>query len=386
MDESFFQSKECSDYIIKLRRYFHKHPELSMEEVKTTNRIEQELKNLGIEYDRIRENCVIGRIGRGKKKIALRADIDALPILEKSDVPYRSVNDGVMHACGHDGHTAMLLGAAKYLKGKEKSLNGVVYLCFQPAEEISAGAVFIVDYLEKQGGVDTAFGLHLMANDTSGFFSSCAGPMMSANGRWTVRVLGKGGHGSRPDQCIDPVVIAARILIEFTTIPASVSPLEICSVVGPIFESPSNAINIIPSEATIKGSVRTFSVETRSAIFEKMERISTNIAAAYGATVEFSPMHGVPPVINDMEAFKRFKKVAASIVGKEKVKEISPYLGSEDFGQILEKYSGVFAFLGATDEEKGPCNLHMPEFYIDESVLLIGSHMYSRYAIDFLAE
>ncbi len=386
MDDSFFQSKECSDYIIKLRRYFHKYPELSMEEIKTTDRIEQELKDLGIEYDRIRENCVVGRIGRGDKKIALRADTDALPIREKSDVPYRSVNDGVMHACGHDGHIAMLLGAAKYLKGKEKILNGEVFLCFQPAEEVCAGAVFIVDYLEKQGGVDTVFGIHLMANDTAGLFSSCAGPMMSANGRWTVRVLGKGGHGSRPDQCIDPVVIAARILIEFTAIPASISPLEICSVVGPVFESPSSALNIIPSEATIKGGVRAFSLETRSVIFEKMKRISTNIAAAYGATVEFSPMHGVPPVINDTVAFERFKKIASSIVGKEKNKEISPFLGSEDYGEILAKYPGVFVFLGAADEEKGPCNLHMPEFYIDESVLPLGSHMHSRYAIDFLAE
>ena len=382
---NYFNNDGLKEYVINLRRYFHENPEISGFEINTTNKIKSELEKFNISYHELNPTTVVAWLGEGDKKIALRGDTDALPLVEEGDKEYISKNSGAMHACGHDGHTAMLLGAAKYLKDIEKTLKGKIYFCFQPAEEIGGGAKEILDFLDKEGGVDEVFGIHLWSLIPINKICVSSGPRMANGDGFSIKVIGRGGHGSRPDQCIDPLKIASKILLEITSIPSNrISTLDPSVVsVGKIYGG--SAANIIPNEAFIEGGFRTFSKNSREEIGELIKKISNNIADYHGGKVEVEIKRGVPCVYNHLSSSENAKNTVSKLLGEEAIFEFEPLCASENFGFYTEKYPGLMAFVGAGNEEKGIIYPHHhPLFDIDEDSLINGTALYSQYALDFL--
>ena len=277
------------DYIIEMRREFHMHPELSYQEERTSRRICEELEKMNIQYEVVGRRNVIGIINKNKagKKIAIRADIDALPVCEEVDLPFKSQTPGVMHACGHDGHTAMLLGIAKSLNELKDELNGSVYLCFQVAEEVGGGAAEeCVEYLQAHGGVDQAIGTHLMAQMPVGLIGIPDGAMMAGNTGFKIKVHGVGGHGSRPDLAVDPIRPACDILLKVQAIPVNRHDPFSTVVVSPCMINAGTKNNIIPNDAEIEGNLRFFKAGEDIEVIDLMRKIAENVAAAYGCTAE----------------------------------------------------------------------------------------------------
>ncbi len=374
------------EYVILKRREFHANPELSFQEKETKGVICRELKAIGIPYVELESNCVVGTIAGSLagKKIAIRADMDALPIQEKTDVAYASKHDGVMHACGHDGHVAMLLGAAKVLSNYKEHLAGEVKLCFQSAEEMGGGAKEILEYLESLGGVDEAIAIHLWSGIESGKISIVEGARMAAGDAFWIEVQGKGGHGSRPDNCIDPIKPAAQILLALSAIPANRhSTLD--PVVIHIGELSAGTLgNIFPQSATMSGGIRTFSREARERIPKIMKQVVEHGANMYGAKAVFTHRKGVPAVYNHPEQVKKAWAVVDTIDGLD-LDPFEPICASENFGLYGEKYKGFMAFLGIRNAEKA-CDYehHHPKFNMDESTLIRGVEFFTRYVLDFL--
>lgn len=384
---SYLENNELELYVKNLRRYFHMNPELSGEEIKTADKIVEELERYNIKYTKINETTVVAEIGEGNRKIALRADSDALPIIEEGDKEYISKNRGVMHACGHDGHISMLLGAARYLKSIEKDLKGKIFLCFQPAEETGGGAKEILEFLEKNGGVDEVFGIHLWSLIPVGKICVASGARMANGDGFTIHVTGRGGHGSRPDQCVDPLKIGAKILLEITSIPCNrISTLENSVVSVGIFNG-GTAGNVIPNDVYMKGGFRTFSKEAREEIPKLIKNISKNIAEYSGGVAEVKIQKGVPCVYNHPSSSMRAERVISNIFGEKALYDYEPLCASENFGFYTEKYSGLMAFVGAGNSEKGIVfPHHHPKFDIDEDSLLQGTILYIEYARNFLGE
>lgn len=381
--------KKYEDYIIEMRRDFHMHPELSFKETRTSQVVCDELDKMGIPYVRLEENCVVGLIKGGKagedgKKLAIRADMDALPVTEEADVPFKSKTEGIMHACGHDGHTAMLLGAAKMLKELEPNLKGTVYLCFQSAEEVGGGAMTVINYLKSQGGVDQAIAAHLWADLESGLISVEEGARMANGDGFTVEVTGRGGHGSRPDLSIDPIKPMCQIVTTISSIPTNfVETIEPCVVHVGRFEGGTMG-NIFPNKAKIWGGIRTFSVKNRKLVPELIERIANNIAEAYGATAKVEVQAGVPMVYNSAESVALAKKLLKE-TKLFKADKFYPICASENYGFFVEQFGGFMAYIGMRNEAKGlTYTQHHPKFGIDEDVLARGSAFFTAYAEAFL--
>lgn len=383
--------EKYGDYVIEMRRHFHQYPELSMEEYETTKRIAEELDKMGIEYMIPDRNIgVIGVIEGGKpgKVIALRGDIDALNVLEKNDVEYKSKNDGKMHACGHDAHAAMLLGAAKILNEIKDELPGKIYLLFQPGEEVAEGAKYLMTQGNWYDETDAFFGAHVWSLLDAGKVSLEAGPRMAAGDKFNIKIHGKSGHGSLPNQTIDPVVIGSSIVMNLQTLVSRrYSPLDSVTVTVGSFHS-GNRFNIIPSEAELEGTNRYFSNEIGERIEDDMLDIAKNIAKAYGATVDLEYDRLVLPTINDPECSAIAEKSAAKIIGEENVAKLEKTTGGEDFSFYLEDGKpGVFAFVGIRNPEVGADNPHHSEcFNMDETALPTGAGVYAQYAIDYLIE
>ena len=381
--------KKHEDYILAMRRDFHQHPELSFMEVRTSRIVCDELGKMGIPYVQLDKNCVVGLIKGGKsgensRKIAIRADMDALPIAEETEVPYKSQNEGVMHACGHDGHTAMLLGAGKMLKDQQSELKGSVYLCFQSAEEVGGGAMTIVEHLKSLGGVDQAIAVHLWADLDSGLICVEEGSRMANADQFMLEVTGRGGHGSRPDLCIDPIKPLCQVVTAITSIPSNyIEPTQPCVVhVGRIEGGTMG--NVVPNKAAIWGGFRTFSEKHRKRVSELIETISANIAASYGATAKVEFQHGIPSVNNSRDSVALAKKVLHD-TGLFKMDEFYPICASEDFGFFLRQFDGFMAFIGIRNEQKGLIyTQHHPQFNIDEDVLARGAAFFTAYAQAFL--
>jgi amidohydrolase len=378
---------EIAPYIVELRREFHSHPELSLEEERTSGRVSEELEKIGIRVEKLADHCVVGILESGKpgKRLAIRADMDALPIQEENEVPYRSMNPGVMHACGHDGHTAMLLGAARLLKDLREDLHGSVFFCFQSGEEIGRGADVILKYLDLQGGVDQAIAIHLWADIPSGKISVVEGARMAAVDVFDIQVIGKGGHGSRPDLCIDPLKPAAQMLLEISAIPTNrykpTDPLVIH--IGKM--EGGTLRNIFPQTANLYGGMRYFSEEARETAYRLINEICEHTAAAYGAEVKVEFLRGAPAVINDMESVTRAQQVVTEI-DKLEPDSFEPICASENFAFFLKNYKGFMAFLGIKNESKGlACFHHHPQFDLDEDVLPTGVEFFTRYAFRFLS-
>ncbi|MGN9165187.1 M20 family metallopeptidase [Tissierellaceae bacterium HCP3S3_D8] len=375
------------DYIIDLRREFHMYPESSWEEVRTSSRVKEELDKLEIPYISIAGTGVLATI-KGKKigkTVALRGDMDALETTETNDIPYKSKHDGKMHACGHDGHTAMLIGAANILNDIRDEINGTIHLIFQPAEEVAGGAKKIIEESNFMDEVDGIFGIHLWSDVEAGKVSVEAGPRMASADFFTIDIKGKAGHGSMPHQGIDAVVAASATVMNLQSVVSrELSPLDSATLTIGSFHS-GTRFNIIAGDAKLEGTTRCFKPEIRENFPEIIERIAKNTAASYRAEATLSYTWGTPSTINDESCSKIATASVEKLLGKDGVVEMEKTTGGEDFAYFLEKAPGVFAFVGIRNEEKGACYPHHHDkFNMDEDALEIGAALYAQYAIDFL--
>lgn len=377
-------SKLDKEYIISLRRKFHSYPELSWQEFETSKMIKEELQKLDIPYIGVATTGVIGVI-TGKSNtpiIGLRCDIDALPIQEIRELEFKSKNEGVMHACGHDGHIAMLLGAAKFLKENCDKLNCTVKLIFQPAEENFQGAREILN-TGLLDDVDTFVGMHIFPYLPTGTISTEEGPRYTSADFIKIKIIGKSGHGAMPQFAIDPIYIGSQVVNALQSIVSrECNPNETCVVSICTFHS-GTLPNIFEESAELSGTVRTFSPELRKELPEKIERIIKNITQSFRATYEFEYIHGPAATIND----KKFSQIASEtvkkILGEEGLTTYTKTPGGEDFALMLEKKPGVYAFVGCRNEKNDQCySLHHQLFDIDEESLIYGSAFYSQYVLD----
>lgn len=342
-------AKKYEEYVIGLRQEFHRHPELSDQEVWTSGRICEELDKMGIPYTRVAGTNVVGLIdtGRPGKTIAFRGDIDALPVHEEANVPFKSEIDGLMHACGHDSHAAMVLGAARILNDHKDELSGKIYVCFQKGEEVGIGARDIVEYLKEQGGVDKAFGLHIAANLPTGFISLTEGPSMAGACNWQVVVKGKGGHGSMPYASIDPIKPLAEILLRVTSLMVNRMDTLEPIVVSPCYFHAGTADNIIPETAEMRGTIRYFKEEALDRTLELVEQISRDIAASYDATATLTYSRGKTiPVDNDAASIAAAREVVENIDGLTAI-QAPKLMGSDNFADFVHAFPGFYCFMGA---------------------------------------
>lgn len=378
--------KNVKDYVIDLRREFHMYPERSGEEFRTSKRVKEELDKLGIPYTTAGGTGVIGIIKGEKpgKTVALRADMDALEVYEKNDIPYKSKTDGLMHACGHDGHTAMLLGAAKVLSMIKNELKGSVKLFFQPAEETAQGALKMIDDGVMEG-VDSVFAIHLWSGLPMGKISVEAGPRMAAVDVFDITVSGKGGHGSAPHEGVDALVAASDIVMALQTIVSrELSPLEpVVVTVGKLVAG--TRFNVLASEAKLEGTNRYFNPKIKDVLPQAIERMAKSVAAGYRAEAHLNYQFATSPVINDPECSALAKRAVEKILGKDGLIEYEKVMGGEDFAEFLKKAPGALALVGIGNEEKKTTYPHHhPNFNIDEDALEIGVALYVQYALDYL--
>lgn len=383
MNDLLSEVKEMRSQIVEWRRHFHQNAELSFEEYKTSDFIEEKLRSFGgIEIERPTKTGVIGKIyGAGQgPTIALRADIDALPMTEENDLPFVSVNREAMHSCGHDGHAAILLGIAKMFSSKKDKLKGNIICIFQHAEELPPGGAIEMVKAGVMEGVDEIYGLHLSSNYPTGKFGFVNGPLTSATDCFKIRVKGKGGHSSMPEQCIDPVVTAAQIVMGIQNIKSrrisayDTAVLSVCKIHG------GDAYNIIPETVDIEGSVRTFSKELRDSLPGMLEQIAGGIAAGNGAQAEVIYERGYGSVINDEKLTDGVRAAAAEWFGKDSVMEIQPVMPGEDFSAFTEATGcpGCFVEIGTRNHEKGTDKPHHnPKYMMDEDGLYYGAGLFA---------
>ncbi|MCH2118474.1 MAG: amidohydrolase [Pirellulales bacterium] len=389
--EIYDQARDIQAWIVGLRRQLHRFPELMYEEIKTSQLVRETLDELKIPYRApIAKTGVLATIGTGKKPcIALRADMDALPIHEEADVDFPSEVDGKMHACGHDCHTAMLLGAAKILKMREGQLPGTVQLLFQPAEEGGGGGKQMCDAgVLEEPPVEKAFGLHVWPLLPTGSVGSCVGTMLAAAGQVQIVVRGKGGHAAMPHYCIDPVTTAAKIVVELQTIISrEFDPLNSGVVSVTCFQA-GDAYNVIPPTAQLRGTIRALTAERFATLKARVQAVAELVAKANQceAEVEF-PGIDYPPTVNHPEVWQSVRSIAGPLVGEDQVHVMSPIMGGEDFAFYAERVPSCFVGLGVRNEEQGATfGVHHPKFKVDEEALPLGSALHACFAIESLAE
>lgn len=368
------------------RREIHAYPEIGLEENRTGDFVAKELAMLGIEITRVAGTGVLGILkGKGNgKTVALRADMDALPIAETSELPYKSKNPGLMHACGHDGHIAMLLGAAKILTQLRNTFNGTIKFIFQPAEEIGLGAIeFIKAGVMKD--VDAILGLHLWPDLPSGKVSLVPGPRMAAADKIRITVKGKTGHGSMPHQGIDAILAAAAITMNLQSIVSrEVPPLEAAVITIGKFVG-GTSWNITSDEVYLEGTTRCFSHEIRKNLLQAIERVAKDTAASYQAQAEVEFIRISLPVINDLQTTTIAANSLQKLYGQNMQGNSEKVMGGEDFSFFLETIPGAMAFIGVGNKEKQTdYPLHNDKFNIDEDVLPIGAALHAQFALDFL--
>ncbi len=368
------------DELTEWRRDIHAHPELGFEETRTSEFVARKLADFGCEVFRgIGKTGVVGRLraGNSQRSIGLRADMDALPIEEATDLAYRSQNAGHMHACGHDGHTTMLLGAARYL-AETRYFDGIVHLIFQPAEEgLGGGAAMVADRLFDRFPCDAIFGMHNRPGLAVGKFQIRTGPAMAGGAYFDIAVTGRGAHGARPESGIDPVVAASHIAIALQTIVSrNVRPLD-TAVVSVTQIHAGEAYNVIPERAVIRGTARCFTRETMAMIEANMRRIAAGVAGGFGATAEVEFRIIFPPLVNDAEAARFIADVAADLVGADNVnRDGALMMASEDFSYMLEQRPGAYIAIGNGDA--GGCEVHNPGYDFNDAALPFGASLFAR--------
>jgi len=387
------EAKQIEPEIIKIRRKIHSEPELSFKEYKTAKLVAAKLRELGIHVKtHVGGNGVLGvLVGEKKGKVvALRADMDALPITEDVDLPFKSKNKGAMHACGHDTHVAMLLGAAILLAKHKSDLHGTVKFLFQPAEEdggIGGAKPMIEAGVMDNPKVDYVFGLHIWGEYASGVFGTRPGPFMATPDGFEIKILGRGGHGSRPDQAIDPIFVSAQLINALQSVssriinPTQPFVLSVCSIHS------GTTDNVIPDEAVMEGTMRTLDEKTRQRAKKYVAQITKDICAAYDAKYVLDFVKDAYPVThNDEKTTKRVTEILGTIKGA-KIEEIGVRLGAEDFSRFLQKAPGTFYYLGTKNPRKGCVySNHSSKFKVDEDVLKLGALSLAKLALEFSKE
>ncbi|TDO85268.1 amidohydrolase [Halanaerobium saccharolyticum] len=378
------------EFVIKIRHQIHQNPELSFSENKTAALAAAEMKKLGFE---VRENI----FGTGvtatfknssdsaAKTLLIRADMDALPVEEKNELKFKSKKEGIMHACGHDGHTAILIGTAVVLKEIAADFNGNLKFLFQPGEETSGGAEgMIKEGVLKNPDVDAAVGLHLWGSSPEGVVEYKSGPFMASPDRFDLKIIGRGGHAARPQNTIDPIPIGAEIISALQTIVSRrIDPLESAVISVCNFEAGSTH-NVIPDQAVLKATVRSLKSDIRQQLAENIEKVIKNICDIYDADYEFNYIFGYPPVVNDSEMTEIVAGAAKKILGKSRVREKEKAeMGGEDFSYFGREVPAAFYYLGIAPEGE-IINHHQSDFKFNDSVLKDGVAVMAQAAVDFL--
>jgi amidohydrolase len=371
--------------VVGWRRHLHRHPEIAFEEVETSRFVYQTLESFGgLKLSRPTETSVIARLVGEEpgRTVAIRADMDALPITEETGLPFASENEGVMHACGHDGHTAILLGTAKVLGELKDHVRGEVRFIFQHAEEVGRGAEELVEAGVVEG-VDAVIGLHLVPRLEVGKVGIGYGPRLAAPDTFEISVEGEGGHAAWPQEAVDPVVVSAQVITNLQHIASrEVDPrdslvISVSKIAG------GTAHSAIPSRVEMKGTVRTLSEEIRKLVPEKMERIIKGIVEAHGASYSFEYRRGPDPVVNNERVMRVVEETARKVFGA--VEEVAPGMGGEDFSGYQRAAPTAFFALGTGNEGKTFPN-HHPRFDIDEDALKIGVKMFAHAAFELLED
>lgn len=373
--------------VVVNRRHLHANPELSFEEYETSSFVKSKLDELGIHYQSMADTGIVALISGSKPSdsvVALRADMDALPILEANDVPYRSKKAGIMHACGHDVHTSSLLGTAKILTALKEEFAGTVKLIFQPAEEkLPGGANLMI----KEGVLENpkpqaVIGQHVMPLIESGKVGFRSGKYMASTDEIYVTVHGKGGHGAQPQQNIDPVLITSHIIIALQQIVSRVADPKIPSVLSFGKVIANGATNVIPNEVKLEGTFRTMDEEWRGKAHEKMKKMAEGIAEAMGGSCEFNIMRGYPFLINEEKLTARTRAYAEEYLGKENVVDLDIWMAAEDFAYYSQVSDACFYRLGTGNEARGiTSSVHTPTFDVDEDSLKLSTGLMTYLAL-----
>ena len=386
----------------QLRRDIHAHPELCFEEVRTADLVAARLAGWGIPLHRgMGTTGVVGIIhgrdgGASGRAIGLRADMDALPMTEFNTFAHASTIAGKMHACGHDGHTAMLLAASQHL-ATTRDFDGTVYVIFQPAEEGGGGArEMIRDGLFERFPMEAVFGMHNWPGMAVGQFAVSAGPVMGSSNEFKITITGKGGHAALPHTGIDPVPIACQVVQGFQTIVSRNKKPVDPGVISVTMIHAGEATNVVPDSCEIQGTVRTFTYETLDLIERRMREIAEGVSAAFGASCEFEFVRNYPPTINTAYEAEFCRQVMAGIVGAENAVAQEPTLGAEDFAYMLQVRPGAYCFIANGDgahrgryegggHDAGPCTLHNPHYDFNDELIPLGATYWVRLAESWLA-
>jgi len=381
-------AKDYASEVVANRRYLHTNPELSFQEFNTARFVAQKLKDIGLTpQEGIANTGVVALIegkNPGSKVVGLRADMDALPIFEKNDVPYKSVNEGVMHACGHDAHTSSLLGTAKILHQLRDQFEGTIKLVFQPAEEKAPGgaSIMIKEGVLENPAPNSMLGQHVAPNIPVGKIGFREGMYMASTDELYLTIKGKGGHGAMPDQLIDPVLIASHVIVSLQQIisrnrkPANPSVLSFGRFIA------DGVTNVIPNEVTIQGTFRCMDEEWREDGLRRMKKMAEGITEAMGGVCDFEIVNGYPFLKNHPELTRRLKNEAIEYMGKENVIDLDLWMAGEDFAFYSQVVDSCFYRLGTRNESRGIISgVHTPTFDIDEASLEIGPGLMSWLAI-----
>lgn len=386
MERLLERALQLENLFVSLRREFHAEPELAHCEQKTAARIERELRSFGIEVFR-HKTCVLGVLhgAQAGKTVVLRADIDALPVEEKTSLSFSSKAAGVCHACGHDIHTTALLFAAKLLSERRESLKGTLKFLFQPAEEALSGAQLVLNETDFLDDADAIFAAHTWPDLPVGSVGVRFGPMMAAADTFEIKVLAQGGHAAHPQRTADPVLAAAQIITQLHTIVSrEIAPTESgVLTVGEVHAG--SAPNIIPAEAVLRGTVRSLTEETRQKIRASVERIALSTAESLRAKAEVNYFVGCPPLCGETALVSLVKNSAQSLLGKENVRLLeAPSLGSEDFAYYLQRIPGAFFRIGThNDLPESHLGLHNPKIVFDEKAVCTAAVTLSSVALSF---
>ena len=370
--------------LTKIRRDIHAHPELAFQEQRTADIVARELTAYGLEVHRgLAQTGVVGvlRKGSSPRAIGLRADMDALPLEEKSQLAHRSTHRGRMHACGHDGHTALLLGAARYLAENQDQIDfdGTVYFIFQPAEEAEGGAeIMIEDGLFRQFPMDAAYGLHNWPGIPAGEMAIMPGPVMAGTCAFEIKVRGHGCHAAMPNQGVDTLVVASQLVLALQSVVSrNLHPCE-SAVVSVTQIHGGEAFNIIPDDAVLRGTIRTFKPEVQTLVEQAIERLCSGIANAFGARIDTHFDLRYPPTVNSTAETALCRQTAEVLLGEDKVrKDELPSMGAEDFAFMLREKPGCYVWLG-NGPGTGGCSLHNPHYDFNDDVLIYGISYWVR--------
>ena len=385
--------------LVAIRRDIHAHPELCFEEVRTADLIARTLAGWDIPVHRgLGTTGVVGIVqgtaGESSRALGLRADMDALPMTEHNTFAHASRHAGKMHACGHDGHVAMLLAAAQQLVQQRDTFAGTVYLVFQPAEEGGGGArEMIADGLFTQFPMDAIFGMHNWPGMRAGDFAVCSGPTMASSNEFRITLTGKGSHAALPHNGIDPVPVACQMVQAFQTIVTRNKKPTDAAVISVTMIHAGEATNVVPDHCEIQGTVRTFTLDVLDLIERRMREIATHTAAAFGATVQFEFHRNYPPTINHRAEAEFVREAMRAVAGDARTHEFEPTMGAEDFSFFLQAKAGAYFVIGNGDGDHrahghglGPCNLHNPNYDFNDGLIPQGAALWVALARRWLAQ